>query len=322
MLLPITRSILFPYTTLFRSGQTSLMLNPISGNDFFTRILLHCDGADASTTFTEVAVGGTAHTWTANGNAQVDTAQSKFGGASMLLDGTGDFVDTPDNADFNLGSSNFTIDCWFNCVATGGTERTLAGQVDNAATAASESFILYRTTGNVISFRIRGNGGASTTNVFGTTQFTNLLNTGWHHAAAVRTGNTIKLFIDGIQEGGDQTFSVAANDSANRFAVGRFGEVAGLDWNGWIDEFRLSVGNARWISNFTPPTGAYVVPTDYITHPDSDDFRLGNSNFTIDFWFKMAAGNNVNQVIVGQNDSGFSNRSFYIQKAGNGNTIS
>src|SRR5262245_189864 len=303
-------------------GQTSLMLNPISGNDFFTRILLHCDGADASTTFTEVAVGGAAHTWTTNGNAQVDTAQSKFGGASMLLDGVGDFVDTPDSADFALGSSNFTIDCWFICAATGGTQRCIAGQVDGAATAASESFVLYRETTNVMIFRIRGNAGATTAQITGTTQFTNTLNNGWHHVAVIRTGNTLRMFIDGVQEGGDVTFSIAANDSANRFAVGKFGETGGLEWNGWIDEFRLSVGNARWVSNFTPPTGPYVVPTDYITHPDNDDFSLGHSNFTIDFWFKMAAGNNVDQVIAGQTSAGFTDRAYYIQKAGNGNIIS
>ena len=39
----------------------------------------------------------------------------------------------------------------------------------------------------------------------GTTQFTNLLNTGWHHLAFVRTGSTLKLFIDGAQEGNNFT---------------------------------------------------------------------------------------------------------------------
>lgn len=45
------------------------------------------DGADAATTFTDSET--TPKTVTANGNAQIDTAQSKFGGASALFDGTG-----------------------------------------------------------------------------------------------------------------------------------------------------------------------------------------------------------------------------------------
>jgi hypothetical protein len=38
------------------------------------------------------------------------------------------------------------------------------------------------------------------TSVTGTTTFTA---TGWHHVAFVRTGNILKLFIDGLQEGSD-----------------------------------------------------------------------------------------------------------------------
>src|SRR5258708_4302625 len=60
------------------------------GNDSFTKVLLPYNGADASTTFTDTNSGGSAHTWRAAGNGQIDTADSKFGGASGLFDGTGD----------------------------------------------------------------------------------------------------------------------------------------------------------------------------------------------------------------------------------------
>jgi hypothetical protein len=30
-----------------------------------------------------------------------------------------------------------------------------------------------------------------------------------------------------------------------------------VDFNGWLDEFRISKGIARWTSNFTPPTAPY-----------------------------------------------------------------
>jgi hypothetical protein len=92
------------------------------GNDAFTKILLHMDGTNGSTTFTDTNAGGSAHTWTANGNAQISTAQSKFGGASGLFDGTGDYITTPDHADYTLGSGDFTIDLWFNCTAVGRRE--------------------------------------------------------------------------------------------------------------------------------------------------------------------------------------------------------
>ena len=49
-------------------------------SDANTQLLLHCNGTDTSTTF--IDSGNTGHTVTANGNAQLDTAQKKFGTAS------------------------------------------------------------------------------------------------------------------------------------------------------------------------------------------------------------------------------------------------
>lgn len=91
----------------------------VGGNDQYTKLLLHCDGADASTTFTDASQAAHGNA-TPNGNAQVDTAQSKFGGASALFDGTGDFLSYADHADWHFGSGDFMADFWvrFNSVST------------------------------------------------------------------------------------------------------------------------------------------------------------------------------------------------------------
>ena len=67
--------IVFP-TTLFGTEEAG------GGDPYFANVslLLHCDGSDASTTFTDSSSNG--HTVTASNDAQIDTAQSKFGGAS------------------------------------------------------------------------------------------------------------------------------------------------------------------------------------------------------------------------------------------------
>jgi hypothetical protein len=84
-----------------------------SGNDSFTKILLHMDGANGGTTFTDANVGGSAHTWTAN-SATTSTGTLKFGTASENCGAGVGWIDTPDSADFTLGSGDFTIDFWFN----------------------------------------------------------------------------------------------------------------------------------------------------------------------------------------------------------------
>lgn len=224
----------------------------IGGNDAYTKIMLHFDGPDSSTVITDVNAGGSSHAWTAAGNAQLDTANYKFGTAALLCDGTGDYLSTPDSPDFSLGTNAFTIDCWFNCTAPGGDIRTIAGQADDGFTSGS-SWLLQRSSGNVIRFLEAAAGNQ----LLGTTQFTSSINTGWHHVAVVRSGSTLTLYVDGISES-TTSISTAFTNSAEILKVGAWGPSSFDPWMGWIDEFRLSVGIARWTANFTPPTQAYV----------------------------------------------------------------
>jgi hypothetical protein len=73
-------------------------------------LLVGFDGSDGSTTFTDES--GAAHALTAVGNVQVDTAQSKFGGASGLFDGAGDAITAADSAAWHFGTGDFTVEAW------------------------------------------------------------------------------------------------------------------------------------------------------------------------------------------------------------------
>jgi hypothetical protein len=225
------------------------------GNDSSTKVLLHFNGADGSTTITDENAGGSAHTWTAAGNAQIDTAQSKFGGASALFDGTGDWITTPDHADFEFGSSDFTVDAWFRCTATSGSAEAIIAKATDTFAAG---WIIRRNTDNTIVVYAKESAASGGVFLQGTTQFTDVTNTGWHHVALTRSGNTWRLFIDGvIEDSKTESFSIA--DNAAVLAVGTWGTTGGADpWNGHIDEVRVSVGVARWTANFTPPTSPYV----------------------------------------------------------------
>ena len=227
-------------------------------DDSFTKALLHMDGADASTTFTDES----GKVWTAAGNAQIDTAQKKFGSASGLFDGTGDWLTTPDHADFALGSGDFTVDLWFNCTKVGGVDADLGGQTDGIGTPwANTSFFIDRGATNVMRFFVSD--GTNLTAIQGTTQFTDLINPGWHHLAAVRSGNTLRLFIDGIQEA-STTFAAALPNATALPTIGVRASTGGSPWQGWIDEWRFSKGVARWTENFVPPE-AYGTPYEIAT---------------------------------------------------------
>lgn len=219
----------------------------MSGIDGFVVLLLHGDGTDGSTTITDSAPSP--HTVTAGGNAQIDTAQSKFGGASILFDGTGDVATSADSADWDFGSGNFTIDLWFRLNATG-INQSLVTQWTGAGSDRAWTFDV--TSGNVLGFTARSSG-AQIVNLIGVTT----LSTGaWHHAAIERNGNVWTLFLDGAVEA-TATASGTIQNSTTALRVGARGSGA-TEYNGWTDEVRVSKGVARYGgSAFTPPAAAY-----------------------------------------------------------------
>lgn len=213
------------------------------GNDQYTKILLHLDG-----NLTDSNLGGSAHTWTAHGSSFVTSGQ-KFGTGAIQCP----YADTPANADFVLGSGDWTIDFWFDTLAAGnGTSRNLAGQNSAAFTFAATSFFIQLNSANKVTANTCN--GAAFFTVNGTTA---IATAGLHYFEFVRTGNILRMFLDGVQEGGDVAITGTVPTSASALSVGRSGAYTNETFNGLIDEFRLSVGIARNTANFTPPTTPY-----------------------------------------------------------------
>lgn len=219
----------------------------IGGNDSFTKLLLHCDGTDGSTSFPDSS--SSAHTVTAGGNAQIDTAQFKFGTGSFLGDGS-DYLSLDGSADFTFGTGDFTIDFWVR-LASGGAIQTLYDGRPSGSGGGPGYPAIYVSTDNTVRFYQNGD------RITGTTA----LSTGgvWYHVALARSGTSTKLFLNGTQEG--STLSDSTNylgGSAGRPFLGGNSEAPGsFSLNGWMDEIRVSKGIARWTANFTPPSQPY-----------------------------------------------------------------
>jgi hypothetical protein len=204
----------------------------------------------ASFTMTAAAlVGRTQKTITTNGNAQVSTAQSQFGGASALFDGTGDYLIVPASSSFNFGTSPFTIELWFRRIAdASGVIDVIIGNRNEGF--GSGNFVLY-TYSSSVEFDYRND------LVANNTLTTAISNNTWYHFAIVRNGTSLTLYKDGAVGqaktiGSTETFGSSSIDlSIGCNTQGTF------PLNGYIDELRIS-NTARYTTTFTPPTTAFV----------------------------------------------------------------
>ncbi len=76
----------------------------------------------------------------------------------------------------------------------------------------------------------------------------NILDGQFHHLALSYDGTLLRLFSDGILVGSENIsgFSVSATTLLR--------DIGQNSFECWLDEFRLTEGVARYVSNFTPPT--------------------------------------------------------------------
>lgn len=215
--------------------------------DNYTKLLLHMDGADNGTTFTDEC-GKTVTRY----GAVTKTGTKKFGTASGRFDGTDDYLSLADSEDWYFGSGDFTIDCWVKRGTTG-TYQYIMGR-GNSQLNGNVSFLLRFDNTNKISAFFSTNGSTFQYDMTTSSAYTD---TNWHHLALVRNGVTITLYVDGISEGSVNMGTDTIYNSSTILCIGRAGEMNRYYFNGYLDELRISKGIARWTSNFTPPGAPY-----------------------------------------------------------------
>ncbi len=205
-------------------------------------LLLHCDGTDGSTTFTDNSP--TPKTVTAYGNAHIETDQSKFGGASGAFDGTGDYLVVANNGSHNFGTGDFTIEAWVR-LADAAAYRFLLGSLTNGY-----MMVAFNYTSNAINVGV-GNVGWKA-NFSGHSISANT----WAHVALTRSSGSHRCFVNGTQVGTTVSDTTNYSFPAAGMTVGT--QTGGSQFSGYIDELRITKGVARYTANFTPPTEAFA----------------------------------------------------------------
>jgi len=179
------------------------------------------------------------------GNAQISTSVKKYGTGSLAFDGTGDWLTIPSLPSLNYGTGNFTVELWMYSNSAPGSD---AGVIDQRPLSTNGSyFMLGVNSSNQLFIYV------NTSYRIGPTSGTAIANSTWYHVAYVRSSTTGTLYINGTSVG---TWSDTTTYLQGAGFIGHH-SFAAADFNGYMDDIRITTGYARYTANFTPPTAAF-----------------------------------------------------------------
>ena len=211
----------------------------ISGDDQYAAqrvLLLHLDGADGSTTFTDSSPA--ARAITAVGSPTITTATSRFGGACLNL---------PGNSRLQFSqislTGDYTIQAWVR-TATPNADMAIAG-----ALTGNNQFLRWNAdgvNGGMLSFAL--------TYIFASTSgvLSGVTANTFVHIAQTREGSVVRDFVNGQLRQTNTSFAGAV--IITHIGVGYQGNQN--YWVGQMDEVSISTV-AEYTANFTPPSNPF-----------------------------------------------------------------
>jgi hypothetical protein len=235
-------------------GLTGSGVEQYYGN---TSLLLRGNGVNGSSTFTDSSP--TPSMITRYGNTSISTVNSKYGGSSIYFDGNADYLSIPDNySKFNLGTGSFTIEMWLNpAAATNNAQKHLFGKRATTTSYSSVlAFMTYSTTTGKYSVNLyaAGSNSAWTINLLAPNVVTPNV---WTHLAFVRNGSMWEIYANGVRSNyttSATNLSIYDSGAALTIGVNNTSGIPTTDcYPGYIDDFRITKGIARYTSTFVPP---------------------------------------------------------------------
>jgi len=193
-----------------------------------------------------ISAGANAHTVTANTNAQMSTAQAKFGVSSYTSNSTAGYLRVTPFSDLAWGTGDFTMEMWLRP-----TTVTPAFTLVGFRATGTEGLYpnIYVNTNNTVNWYIN--------TVARITSATNVLTLNdWNSIAIVRYAGNTKMYVNGTQTG--STYADTNNYLAGACIIGAndFQNGSSFFIQGNLDEVRFS-NVARYTGNYTPATGQF-----------------------------------------------------------------
>lgn len=241
-----------------------------------TSLLIPFDGPDTSTVFGDCSPNR--NIITVYSTAAISTTQSKFGGSSGYFNGSGAYLSIPDSNLFVFGSGDFTIECW---IKTSTANKVI---LDRYMSSISTNWQISITSSGYLQWY---------TNTAKKTGSIVVTDGNWHHIVVVKSNNILNFYIDGVVDGTGLSDTTNYSTSVTYLGIGAQinSRNTSYDFNGYIDDLRITKGIARYTGNFTAPSQSFYKPYNYDPYLDNVSLLLhmdGDNNSTT---FKDSSAN-------------------------------
>ena len=179
-------------------------------------------------------------------NTTSSNTQRQFTTSSAIyFDGSGDRITVPYSQSTSLGSGDFTVEWWMR-PDVNATMRPLGFDSNSAGTWI---VVMYSNGTFDMAYETSGVFSSSSSYSSGT----------WQHIAWTRSGSTSRLFIDGILDKTNSSFTYNFDQNTSHALQIGYNTAPNPSqaFNGYLQDLRITRGVARYTSNFTPPTAEF-----------------------------------------------------------------
>lgn len=197
-------------------------------------------------------------------DTKLSTAVTKYGTTSMYFDGTGDYMLVKPTVNLEFGSGDFTIEFWLYRVGTGrmalyhgsfGTDWSIAMDISSVSPNTSNTIGIWASSNGTSWNLLNADSGGNGVGTIAVAQNT------WTHIAYVRSGTTWMSFVNGVKDRNITGVSGSiVNRATSQKAIGAWFTVSTTPttFNGYISDFRVTKGYARYTENFTPAASSFI----------------------------------------------------------------
>ena len=232
------------------ASDSFVSFNTVTQDPYFynVQLLLSMEGVDTTATFPDSSDNNL--TYTAGGNAQIDTAQSQFGDSSAYFDGMGDSIGYPYvKSDFDWWTDDYTLEMWIRPSTLVGIDSNDQSSVISHGGVGGGS--VYWTFGPTSTGIVRFwyyNG-----SVIMVDSTETIAIDVWSHIAVEHSTGFITVYVDGV---GSAPVAVSGNPQSSVSSPLVLGS-SNADYEGWIDDVRITKGRLRYGTDFAVPTEAH-----------------------------------------------------------------